>query len=87
MHGCIHGGASSTDHPSQELQRGLCVQRSHDPKSTQDLLTEDEMVAVQNNRHYIGCELNEEYGELIDSRMPIEILSQKVDNPLTQALY
>ena len=45
------------------------------------------MVAVQNKRHYIGCELNEDYGELIDSRMPIEILSQKVDNPLTQALY
>ena len=45
------------------------------------------MVAVQNKRHYIGCELHEEYGELIDSRMPVEILSQRVDNPLTQALY
>ena len=45
------------------------------------------MVAKQHNRHYIGCELHEDYGELIQNRMPPEILSQDIENPLTQMLY
>jgi DNA modification methylase len=45
------------------------------------------MVAKQHNRHYIGCELHEDYGELIQQRMPPEILAQDIDNPLTQMLY
>ena len=45
------------------------------------------MVAKQHNRHYIGCELHEDYGELIQGRMPPEILAQDIDNPLTQMLY
>ena len=45
------------------------------------------MVAKEHNRYYIGCELHEEYGELIQQRMPPEILAQDIDNPLTQMLY
>ena len=45
------------------------------------------MVSKQHNRHYIGCELHENYGELIQNRMPPEILSQDIENPLTQMLY
>ena len=45
------------------------------------------MVSKQHNRHYIGCELHEDYGELIQNRMPPEILSQDIENPLTQMLY
>ena len=45
------------------------------------------MVAKEHNRHYVGCELHEEYGELIQQRMPPEILAQDIDNPLTQMLY
>ena len=45
------------------------------------------MVSKQHNRHFIGCELHEEYGELIQGRMPPEILAQDIDNPLTQMLY
>ena len=45
------------------------------------------MVSKQHNRHYIGCELHEDYGELIQNRMPPEILAQDVSNPLTDMLY
>jgi DNA modification methylase len=45
------------------------------------------MVSKQHNRHFIGCELHEEYGELIQGRMPPEILSQNIENPLTDMLY
>ena len=45
------------------------------------------MVAKEHNRYYVGCELHEEYGELIQQRMPPEILAQDIDNPLTQMLY
>ena len=45
------------------------------------------MVSKQHNRHYIGCELHEDYGELIQGRMPPEILAQDVSNPLTDMLY
>ena len=45
------------------------------------------MVSKQHNRYFIGCELHEEYGELIDKRMPVEISSQNIHNPLTDMLY
>ena len=45
------------------------------------------MVSKQHNRHFIGCELHEEYGDLIQQRMPPEILAQDIENPLTQMLY
>ena len=45
------------------------------------------MVAKQHGRYYIGCELHEEYGDLIQGRMPDEILAQDVQNPLTDMLY
>jgi DNA modification methylase len=45
------------------------------------------MVAKQHGRYYIGCELHEEYGNLIQGRMPDEILAQDVQNPLTDMLY
>ena len=45
------------------------------------------MVAKQRGRYYIGCELHEEYGNLIQGRMPEEILAQDVQNPLTDMLY
>ena len=45
------------------------------------------MVSKQHNRHYIGCELHEDYGELIQGRMPPEILAQEIENPLTDMLY
>ena len=45
------------------------------------------MVSKQHNRHFIGCELHEEYGDLIQQRMPPEILAQDIENPLTKMLY
>jgi len=45
------------------------------------------MVSKQHGRYYIGCELHEEYGDLIQGRMPDEILAQDVQNPLTDMLY
>ena len=45
------------------------------------------MVAKEHNRYYIGCELHEDYGELIQRRMPPEILAQDISNPLTDMLY
>ena len=45
------------------------------------------MVAKQLGRHFIGCELHDEYSELIRQRMPVEISSQDIHNPLTEMLY
>lgn len=45
------------------------------------------MVSKQLGRYYIGCELHEEYGDLIQGRMPDEILAQDIQNPLTDMLY
>ena len=45
------------------------------------------MVSLEHNRHFIGCELHEDYGELINSRMPVHISSQDIQNPLTDMLY
>jgi len=45
------------------------------------------MVSKQHGRYYIGCELHDDYKDLIDQRMPDEILSQDVQNPLTDMLY
>ena len=45
------------------------------------------MVSREHNRHYIGCELHQDYAGLIEKRMPVEISSQDIDNPLTQLLY
>ena len=45
------------------------------------------MVSKQLGRYYIGCELHENYADLIEGRMPDEILAQDVQNPLTDMLY
>ena len=45
------------------------------------------MVAKELNRHYIGCELHEDYGELIQQRVPGEEVSQDQLNPLQDLLY
>ena len=45
------------------------------------------MVSKQHGRYYIGCELHDDYKDLIDQRMPDDILSQDVQNPLTDMLY
>ena len=45
------------------------------------------MVAKKHNRHYIGCELHDNYKDLIEQRVPVEEPSQVIDNPLTQMLY
>jgi len=45
------------------------------------------MVAKQHNRHYIGCELHDNYKTLIDQRVPVEEVSQPILNPLTELLY
>ena len=45
------------------------------------------MVAKEHGRYFIGCELHADYKELIRQRMPVEISSQDIDNPLTQMLY
>ena len=45
------------------------------------------MVAKEHGRYFIGCELHDDYSELIRQRMPVEISSQDIDNPLTQMLY
>ena len=45
------------------------------------------MVSKQHNRYYIGCELHEDYSGLIEKRMPLEVLAQDVQNPLTDMLY
>ena len=45
------------------------------------------MVAKQLGRDYIGCELHEEYGNLIDQRVPVEEVAQDTTNPLANLLY
>ena len=45
------------------------------------------MVAKQHNRHYIGCELHDNYKTLIDQRVPVDEVSQPILNPLTELLY
>ena len=45
------------------------------------------VVAKELNRHYIGCELHEDYGELIQQRVPGEEVSQDQLNPLQDLLY
>ena len=45
------------------------------------------MVSKKHNRHYIGCELHDNYKDLIDQRVPVEEPSQEIENPLTQMLY
>jgi len=45
------------------------------------------MVAKQHNRHYIGCELHDNYKTLIDQRVPVEEVAQPILNPLTELLY
>ena len=45
------------------------------------------MVAKQLGRDYIGCELHEEYGNLIDQRVPVEQVAQETTNPLADLLY
>ena len=45
------------------------------------------MVAKQLGRDYIGCELHEEYSNLIDQRVPVEQVAQETTNPLADLLY
>ena len=45
------------------------------------------MVAKELGRYFIGCELHDDYSELIRQRMPVEISSQNIHNPLTDMLY
>jgi len=45
------------------------------------------MVAKHLGRDYIGCELHEEYGNLIDQRVPVEEVAQDTTNPLADLLY
>jgi len=45
------------------------------------------MVAKQLGRDYIGCELHEEYSNLIDQRVPVEEVAQVSTNPLQDLLY
>ena len=45
------------------------------------------MVAKQHDRHYIGCELHDNYKTLIDQRVPVEEVAQPIQNPLTELLY
>ena len=45
------------------------------------------MVAKEHGRYFIGCELHADYKELIRQRMPVEIASQDIENPLTDMLY
>ena len=45
------------------------------------------MVAKQHDRHYIGCELHDNYKTLIDQRVPVEEVAQPILNPLTELLY
>ena len=45
------------------------------------------MVAKQHDRHYIGCELHDNYKTLIDQRVPVDEVSQPILNPLTELLY
>ena len=45
------------------------------------------MVAKEHGRYFIGCELHADYKELIRQRMPVEISSQDIENPLTDMLY
>ena len=44
-------------------------------------------VAKQLGRDYIGCELHEEYSNLIDQRVPVEVVAQETTNPLADLLY
>ena len=45
------------------------------------------LVAKQHDRHYIGCELHDNYKTLIDQRVPVEEVAQPIQNPLTELLY
>ena len=45
------------------------------------------MVAKQLGRDYIGCELHEEYSNLIDLRVTVEEVAQVTTNPLADLLY
>ncbi len=45
------------------------------------------MVAKHLGRDYIGCELHEEYGNLIDQRVPVEKVAHSPTNPLADLLY
>ena len=45
------------------------------------------MVAKKHGRNYIGCELHEEYGNLIDQRVPVEKVAHSPTNPLADLLY
>ena len=45
------------------------------------------MVAKQHGRYFVGCELHDDYSELIKQRMPVEISAQEIQNPLTDMLY
>ena len=45
------------------------------------------MVSKQLGRDYIGCELHEEYANLIDQRVPVEEVAQSTTNPLESLLY
>ena len=45
------------------------------------------MVAKQLGRDYIGCEMHEEYSNLIDQRVPVEEVAQVTTNPLADLLY
>ena len=44
------------------------------------------MVAKQLGRYYLGCELNEDYRELIESRVSDDKLVQKCDRSVTNGL-
>ena len=44
------------------------------------------MVAKQLGRDYIGCELHEEYSNLIDQRVPVEVVAHNNVNPLESLL-
>ena len=45
------------------------------------------MVAKELGRDYIGCELHEEYANLIGQRVPVEEVAQESPNPLEGLLY
>ena len=42
------------------------------------------MVAKSLNRYYLGCELNEDYRELIDHRVPV---TEVAPNPLEKVMF
>ena len=48
------------------------------------------MVSKQHQRYYIGCELHNNYSDLIDKRLdsvPVNKVSQEIVNPITELLY